>query len=323
MSASLRARVFELVDSHTEKSKANKIIDKFLMILIGLNVLAIVLESVNDIYVQFQAQFFWFELLSVVVFTIEYFVRLWTIVEKRTKSGKNLTRWQYVKSPLAIIDLLAIIPFYLQFFFVLDLRFLRIFRILRVLKLTRYSSAFTLLIKVFSEEKHSLIAAFSILFVLFIISSSGIYLIENEIQPEAFGSIPAAMWWAMATLTTVGYGDVTPVTAGGKFFGGVITVLSMGIVAMPTGIIVSGFSEQLRRRRQKFTALIRDALADGVVTDRELHHIEKIRRELALTEEEADLLMKLNGVKRGSVHESCPHCGRHIARNGNVEDKNQ
>lgn len=315
MKTTLRARIFELIDTHTEKSKANIFIDRFLMILIGLNVLAIILESVNDIYAQFQTQFFWFEVFSVAVFSVEYLLRLWTIVEKRTKSGTPITRWQYTKSPLAIIDLLAILPFYLQFFFVLDLRFLRIFRILRVFKLTRYSSAFTLLLKVFNEEKHALIAAFSILFVLLVISSSGIYLIEHDVQPDAFGSIPAAMWWAMATLTTVGYGDVTPITAGGKFFGGVITILSMGLVAMPTGIIVSGFSEQLRRRRQKFTALIREALADGVVTDRELHHIEKIRRELALTEEEANLLMKLNGVKRGSTEETCPHCGRHINRN--------
>lgn len=315
MKLTLRARIFELIDTHTEKSKANIIIDRFLMVLIGLNVLAIILESVNDIYAQFQTQFFWFEVFSVAVFSVEYLLRLWTIVEKRTKSGTPITRWQYAKSPLAIIDLLAILPFYLQFFFVLDLRFLRIIRILRVFKLTRYSSAFTLLLKVFNEEKHSLIAAFSILFVLLVISSSGIYLIEHDVQPDAFGSIPAAMWWAMATLTTVGYGDVTPITAGGKFFGGVITILSMGLVAMPTGIIVSGFSEQLRRRRQKFTALIREALADGVVTDRELHHIEKIRRELALTEEEANLLMKLNGVKRGSTEETCPHCGRHITRN--------
>lgn len=312
MNANIRAQVFNLIDSHTEKSTSNLVIDRFLMLLIGLNVLAIVLESVDDIYLQFQQAFFWFEVFSVAIFSIEYVVRLWTIVEKRTKNGQSITRWQYVKSPLAIIDLLAILPFYLQFFFALDLRFLRIVRILRVFKITRYSSAFSLLLKVFSEEKHSLIAAFSILFVLLVISSSGIYLIEHDVQPEAFGSIPAAMWWAMATLTTVGYGDVTPITAGGKFFGGVITILSMGLVAMPTGIIVSGFSEQLRRRRQKFTALIRDALADGVVTDRELHHIEKIRRELALTEEEANLLMKLNGVKRGSTDETCPHCGRHL-----------
>lgn len=312
MTPSLRAKAFELVDSHTEKSFANKLIDKFLMLLIGLNVTAIILESVDHIYADYEQSFFYFELFSVLVFSVEFLVRLWTIPEKRTKSGANMTRWQYLKSPLAIIDLLAILPFYLQFFFILDLRFLRIVRILRVFKLTRYSSAFMLLMRVFTEEKDALLAAFSIIFVLLIISSSGIYLIENDVQPEAFGSIPAAMWWATVTLTTVGYGDVTPVTTGGKFFGGVITILSMGLVAMPTGIIVSGFSEQLRRRRQKFTALIKEALADGVVTDRELHHIEKIRRELALTEEEAELLMKLHGVKRGSMEEACPHCGRHL-----------
>lgn len=312
MNVSLRAKIFELVDTHTEKSTANKIIDRFLLILISLNVFAIILESVDDIYTQFYQFFFWFEVFSVAIFSVEYLIRLWTIVEKRTKSGDNVSRWQYIKSPLAVIDLLAILPFYLQFFFSLDLRFLRIFRLLRIFKITRYSSAFSLLLKVYTEEKHALFAAFSILFVLLVISSSGIYLLEHDVQPEAFGSIPAAMWWAMATLTTVGYGDVTPITTGGKFFGGVITILSLGLVAMPTGIIVSGFSEQLRRRRQKFIALIKEAIEDGVITDTELHHIEKIRRELALTEEEGELLMKLNGVKRSSVEEACPHCGRHI-----------
>ena len=305
----LRARTFSLLDSHAEKSIANKIIDRFLMILISLNVLAIILESVQSIYRTYSELFYYFELASVAIFTIEYLLRVWTSVEKRSRSGINKTRWQYIRSPLAIIDLLAILPFYLQIFFVIDLRFLRIIRILRVFKLTRYSSAFTLLLNVFKEEKNSLTAAFSILFVLLVISSSGIYLIEHDVQPNDFGSIPSAMWWAMATLTTVGYGDVTPITAGGKFFGGVITIIGMGMVALPTGIIVSGFSEQLRRRRQIFTALIQDALEDGVVTERELHHIEKIRQDLALTKEEAKLLMKLNGVKRATHHHKCPKCG--------------
>lgn len=309
MKASLKQKVFTLVDSHTEKSYANLLIDRTLMLLIILNVIAIILESVESLHRQYALSFYYFELISVSIFTLEYFVRVWTITEKKTRSGINMTRWQYVRSPLAIIDLLAILPFYLQMFFVIDLRFLRIIRMLRVLKLTRYSSAFTLLFNVFKEERNALVAAFSILFVLLIISASGIYLIEHNVQPNDFGSIPAAMWWALVTLTTVGYGDVTPITVGGKLFGGMITIIGMGMVALPTGIIVSGFSEQLRRRRQAFTALLQDALEDGVVTERELHHIEKLRQELSVSKEEARLLMKLNGIKRATHHHTCPKCG--------------
>lgn len=309
---SLRLRVFMLLNEHKHPSLFGRWFNRFIMLLIVLNVLAIIAESVNPWYQAYKTAFTVFELFSVVVFTLEYGLRLWSCVENPKLKETGNPRRSYFLSPIALIDLLAILPFYLQFFMVLDLRFIRIVRILRVFKLTRYSSAFKLLFNVFIKEKEALTAAFSIMFVLLILSSAGIYLIEHDIQPEQFGSIPAAMWWAMATLTTVGYGDVTPVTAAGKFFGGFITFLGMGMVALPTGIMVNGFSEQLRLRRQRFTAMVKEALEDGVVTDKEWDNLDKISEELGFNEEEARLLMKINGANQQLKDKVCPHCNKKI-----------
>lgn len=304
-----RLRIAEILQSERPTDKISTYVDWFLIALITLNVLDIILVSVPQFHNAYRTQLIWFELFSIMIFTVEYLLRIWSCVDVDENDTRPhwRVRLSYFFSPMALIDLLAILPFYLSLFIAIDLRFLRVVRILRVFKLTRYSMAMQLIISVFKEEMDSFIAAFSMLITLMVIAASGIYLIENDVQPEHFGSIPQAMWWAMATLTTVGYGDVTPITAGGKFFGGVITVASMGMVALPAGILASGFNVQMQKRQQKFSLLLKDVLRDGVVTDKEWNDLELLRKELDLSKEESELIIQLAESKK-QLPAACPNC---------------
>ncbi len=309
MAHALRQRIADLLQPHRENDLLGRSVDIFLIALIILNVLAIVLESVPRYGNQYREEFFRFEVFSVAVFTIEYVLRLWTAPEARGDDGQpsGQTRLKYLLSPMALIDLLAILPFYLTFFVSIDLRFLRVVRLLRIFKLTRYSGAMNILLSVLKEEASSLFAALFILLVLLMLASSGIYLIEHEIQPDAFGSIPDSMWWAMATLTTVGYGDVTPITPMGKFFGGCITVIGMGMVALPAGILASAFSDYVHRSRREYKSKLSQYLVDGDVSDEEKKDLERLRTDLGLSHEDAALIFNTatRHIKRRII---CPHC---------------
>lgn len=285
-----------------------------MMVLIGLNILAIIMESVVSFEAGFRVQLYLFELFSVAVFTIEYIARIWSCVDLEgcTEDDPIRARIQHMLTPMALVDLMAILPFYLTIFFAIDLRFLRVFRLLRIFKLTRYSGAMNVLLSVLREEASSFVAAFFVLFVLLILTSSGIYLIEHKVQPEAFGSIPAAMWWAMSTLTTVGYGDVTPTTAMGKLFGGFITIIGMGMVALPAGILASGFSSQLSRSREAYNVLLDDVLEDGELTNHEQESLEELRYTLGISEAEAKQLLQVSLDKETVGHFTCPHCGESL-----------
>ena len=259
-----RKRVAELLENRHEDYWSHRL-DISLVLLIILNIIQIVLESVDSIAQAYYPWFLGFEIFSVFIFTVEYILRVWSSLElpKYAHHGPFKGRLQYMLSGYALIDLAAILPFYLGFFLTsVDWRFLRVIRLLRLFKLTRYSMAMQALLQSLRAESESLIAAFFLLSVLFVLASSGIYLIEHKVQPEAFGHIPAAMWWAMATLTTVGYGDVVPVTAWGKIFGGCITIIGVGMVALPAGIIASGFSERLREQRTNYDDLLNTLLDD-------------------------------------------------------------
>ena len=305
-----------ILEDTDNKTRTGRWLDIFLVGLILLNVLAIILESVPEIGVGYADFFSWFEVFSVAVFTTEYLTRVYICVYTKENEpsphSKAKLRTRYILSPVALFDLVAILPFYLSLFFSLDLRFLRAFRLLRIFKLSRYSKALRLLIEVFKDEKKSLTAAFSILFVVLILASCGIYLLENEHQPEKFGTIPDAMWWAMATLTTVGYGDVTPITAMGKLFGGVITIVSMGMVALPAGILASGFIDQMERRRQRYNIVLKQVLQDGHIDEHEEELLAVLRGKLGIHDDEATLLLELAQKNQIKELKYCPHCGENL-----------
>ena len=267
------------------------------MSLILLNVVCIVLESMEELERQYRELFLFIEISSTLVFATEYLMRLWSCVESNQKIGASASnskkRLKYVLSPMAIVDLVAFLPSLLQVLFPgIDLRFLRILRLLRVFKLTRYFSTFELLFNVLHEERKNLAGIFVILIVILVMAASALYLVERDVQPDKFGSIPEAMWWAIAALTTVGYGDVYPQSYLGQVLGSLVTILGLGMVALPSGILASAFSEQMRRKRESLQWVIDDAMEDGEIDSRELNLIRNMGDQLGLSEEQIEDLVE-------------------------------
>ncbi|MCP4317573.1 MAG: ion transporter [Hyphomicrobiales bacterium] len=313
----MRRRTYEILEIAEKGDWASRICDYGLILLISVNVIAVILETLDPLQQPYRKVFDTLELVSVGIFTMEYSLRIWSAVERHTASGEDTawkSRLRYLVSPMAVIDLLAILPFYLSVIIPVDLRFLRVLRLLRVFKLTRYSSAMTMLLNVFREEASSFCAAFFILIIILILASSGIYLVEEAAQPTAFDSIPHAMWWAMATLTTVGYGDVTPITPLGKLLGACITIVGIGMVALPAGILASGFADQLRRRREALEHDFQMAMADGIIDEEEERTLEARRQELGVSSDAANDIRRSATKSRMTSNPmvSCPHCGKAI-----------
>jgi len=209
--------------------------------------------SIKEIDQKYNQFFKDFEVFSIVFFTVEYIARLYSIVEKPIYSEPVNGRLKFARTPLAIVDLLAFLPFYLTLL-PIDLRFLRIFRLMalfRMFKIARYLHALNIFKRVIVERKEQLLLSFLfILFVLVIISFIMFY-VEHNAQPDKFSSIPATMWWGIATLTTVGYGDMVPITDVGKFLGGIFAIAGVGLLALPAGILSSGFFELLHVDKDK------------------------------------------------------------------------
>jgi voltage-gated potassium channel len=250
MNQDLKARVFGVLEPGDEDSKY---FDPFIMGLIMLNVAAVVLETVDWLYTSYAPIFNAFDLFSVAVFTVEYILRVWSCTIDPRFNDPVRGRLRFLVTPLALVDLMAVLPFYLPLLFP-DMRFMRamrLFRLFRVLKLARYSESLQTFIDVLRLKKEELMVMFFAIMILLIISSSLVYDAEHEAQPEAFASIPAAMWWGIVTLATVGYGDVYPVTPWGRLIGSVVVILGIGLFALPTGVLASGFAEVLARRKEK------------------------------------------------------------------------
>jgi len=246
-----RRRMYEILRTAPPGDRGSRAFDRFLIWLILLNVVAFILETVRPLREAAGTAFLVFEVFSVAVFSVEYVLRLWSAVED-PRFGRDPVRGRirWARTPLAVIDLLAVLPFYLPFLG-LDLRVLRafrLFRLARVFKLGRYSVALQTFARVIRSRRAELGAAFAILVLMLLVSSAVIYFAEQRAQPDAFSSIPAAMWWAIATLTTVGYGDIVPVTVAGRLAGAMVAVLGVGVFALPTAILGAAFMEELAHR---------------------------------------------------------------------------
>ncbi|MHB1459119.1 MAG: ion transporter, partial [Armatimonadota bacterium] len=244
----LRRQTYLLLNGKPDTLSA-KSIQIGIISLILLNTLAFILSSMERMESEYSSVFLYFEIGSITVFVVEYLLRLWCCIEETKYSHPIKGRLAYIFTPFAIIDLLAILPgiFPLAFGHA-DFRFLRIlriFRIARLFKLGRYSKSIHLLATVLKSKKEGLFLTVIFVLMMIIISASLLYTVEHTAQPEAFSSIPQSMWWAVMTLTTVGYGDVYPITAMGKFLASIISILGIALFAMPTAILASGFNEQL------------------------------------------------------------------------------
>jgi len=225
-------------------------LDSFIYILIIANILAMILESHSFMKDRFGQIFSLFELISILIFTVEYFYRIYMSYKEKKIKGV----FSYVFSFFGIIDFISILPFYIKQFVLIDGRFfriLRLFRLSRIFKLGRDSKSLKLFIKALSAVKNELKFTFFLSLLCILFSASAIYFLENEAQPEVFSSITASLWWATVSLATVGYGDVVPLTVWGKVFAGFISLVGIGVVAIPTGIISASFVEEIHHFRKK------------------------------------------------------------------------
>ncbi|ARS91876.1 potassium channel protein [Natrarchaeobaculum aegyptiacum] len=216
------------------------------MALIFVNVAAVMLETVDSVAREYRTVLFWLEVGSVALFTVEYLGRIWSAVEHPDYSGPISGRIRFASRPLLIVDLLAVLPFYLVAFGLGG--DLRVLRALRFLKLIRYSRSLSVFVRILEQKKTDLVVVTVVDAVLLVVASNLVYLVEHQAQPETFSSIPQTLWWGVVTLTTVGYGDMHPVTPAGQLLGGLTAVLGIGLFALPASLIASGFLEESRQR---------------------------------------------------------------------------
>lgn len=263
----LRHRTYELLEPTEGDDAPGRWVDIFLMTLILLNVVAVILATVEEIRSSVPLAFRLFDNFSLAVFTVEYGLRLWCCVENPRYRRPVRGRIRYAFTPLALIDFVAILPLFLPFTGadLRSIRAVRLLRMLRVFKFSRYSRGVHVMLEVLKARREELVAALGMLVTLLIVSATVVYFAERNDQPDAFSSIPMAMWWGITTLTTVGYGDLTPVTTLGRIFGAIVSVGGLLLVALPTGIMGAGFVEEFDKyaREQELDRLSGEAEESG------------------------------------------------------------
>jgi voltage-gated potassium channel len=285
----IQRRVFEILDGAVLDG-ASKACEIFIATLVVANVLAIILESMHDLHEAYAAYFHMFDLVSVVVFSIEYALRVWSYGQKYAQEAGSSWRGrkEYLFSAFGLVDFLSTVPFYLQLIFPgADLRVLRMFRLLRIFKLSRYNSAMDDMFEAIKSEKDSFSSALFLLLISCLLFSSLIYIIEGQDQPDVFPSIPAAMHWFILTIIS-GWGNVDPVTYLGVVLVVVTQVLAIALAAILTGVVATAYTAQVQRREAVYEMEVREALADGVVTDEERAQLKQMQAKFGMTDEQVE-----------------------------------
>jgi voltage-gated potassium channel len=289
-------RFYQILNYH-EEGAVRELTAIIMVGVIFVSSISLVLASEPGMLSRFGAWFRLIEYAACIVFITEYCIRIWKAPENSSDRGKLNSRLRYVVSIMGIVDLLSFLPFLLMLSGLPYSPGMMLFQLVRLLKLTRYFLAFNLLVDVLYDEFESLAVSVILMFIILVFASVGIYIFEHKVQPDVFGSVPQAMWWAIVTLTTVGYGDVTPVTVQGKVFATLITVIGVGLVSLPAGIIASGFTEQLRMRREQFQSEVEQLIdIDGELSSVDRKRLEYDRMELGINRDKAEMI--INQVQR-------------------------
>ncbi|HOP67026.1 MAG TPA: ion transporter [Methanoregulaceae archaeon] len=274
--SAFRMRLYQILEPAKPGDSASYLFDAFITVVILISIVVMILGTVPQLQDNYHILFSILFFFSMTVFSIEYPLRLWSCTADPRYTSTVAGRLKWAVTPFAIIDLLAVLPFYLEVIVGINLTGLVVLRVFRLFKLVRYSESINLIIRVIKSQRNTLFTAYAVLFIALIASSTLMFEIEHPVQPDLFSSIPATMWWGIVTLTTVGYGDMVPVTPAGKVLGGAITLIGIGIFALPAGLLASGFTAELKRQ-----------VAEGEVT----------------------------GPDRPSAVYLCPHCRKEILEN--------
>lgn len=287
----IKRRVFEILEGSIH-DKASQLCEILIASVVILNVLAIILESVHSLHEEFKFFFHIFDLASVMIFTAEYVLRVWSYGEKyaEDEGGSWRGRKEYIFSFYGFIDFFGTMPFYAQLLFPgLDLRVLRIFRLMRIFKLTRYNHALQDLFEAIKVEKDSFTSALFLVLISCLLFSSLIYIAEGHLQPEIFPSIPATMKWFLLTIIS-GWGNVDPISIFGVVLVVLTQVLAIALAAILTGVVATAYTTQVQRREAIYETEIREALADGIITGAEASHLENLKLKFGMSDEQVETI---------------------------------
>jgi len=292
MTTGFKKTLMEILDG-SPKHAASRYVELAITLVVLVNCSAVILDSVPEIHAQYKDFFHELEFWSVMFFTAEYISRVWSLGAKYDKEhgGSWKGRFQYMFSPFGLVDFFATMPYYMHIFFPgLDLRILRVLRLLRILKLSKYNTALQDLFHAIHSERQAFGSAVFLLTIATIVSASLMHFAEGHEQPEFFGTIPHAIYWAIVTITS-GYGNVEPMTKAGESIALITGFLGVCMAAIMTGIVASAFSNQVARKKAAFEAQLREVFKDGNMSEEEQDTLKRLQAHYRLSDEQVEAMM--------------------------------